>query len=443
MKISLLNHASIIVEIDGFKLLTDPWYFGTGFDGGWGLRFQNPEAIEQVASCTHLWISHFHQDHFHVPTLKKILEIHPDIIVLGNHSHNFQLDNAMKGVGFPNVLTVEERQPIRINERISLTRFPTTGIDNMLLIESDEGVILNYNDCVLPGNSQRWLVKKFGPVDVFLSNFNHAGKLLRYPMDPGDVIKEELRDNFRNYIAAFNPRWVIPFASYHYYRSPDNLQQNESLNELEDLLPIDQRIIPIHIGGQVTFDKNMQEYQVEAQSYSVTKSVYEVKGQGASKSWEEIVSAAGKYCKKIRTGFPIFYHFLPVLKIYIYDLDINANVHPRNGIVRDTAPESASESHIQVHSEALFNWFDHPFGTDTFVVGGHFRISNTHIIPVRWQFIFSLLTENRLDLKSLVLMLFSLSGIRFIWHRREEIMGILTSGQIGPVYQQEKKKSPA
>ena len=439
MKISLLNHASIIVEINGFKLLTDPWYFGTAFNGGWGLRFENPEAIEHVSSCTHLWISHFHQDHFHIPTLKKILEIHPEIIVLGNHSHNFQLDNAMRGVGFPNVLTMPERKPVNINERLSLTRYPTTGIDNMLLIESDEGVILNYNDCVLPDNSQRWLVKKFGPVDVFLSNFNHAGKLLRYPMDTGEEIKAELRDNFRNYIAAFNPRWVIPFASYHYYRSPDNLQQNESLNELEDLLPIDQRIIPVHIGEQVIFDQKFEDYRVEPQSNSVSKSVYGVVEQGASKSWEEIVSAAEKYCKKIRSGFPIFYHFLPVLKIHIYDLDINAQVHPRKGIVQDTASQATSESHIQVHSEALFNWFDHPFGTDTFVVGAHFRISNTYIIPLRWQFIFSLLTENGIDLKSLVRMLFSISGIRFIWHRREEIMGVLTSGQIGPVYQQEKK----
>jgi hypothetical protein len=120
-------------------------------------------------------------------------------------------------------------------------------------------------------------------------------------------------------------------------------------------------------------------------------------------------------------------------------LNINAHLHPRNGIVQDTTPQSTSDSHIQVHSEALFNWLDRPFGTDTFVVGAHFRISSTHIIPVRWQFIFSLLTENAIDLKSLVIMLFSISGIRFIWHRREEIMGVLVSGQIGPEYQQEKK----
>ena len=94
MKIQLINHASILIETDGIKLLTDPWYFGYAFDGGWGLKYNHPSAFEIAQTATHLWISHFHTDHFHIPTLKKILEINPKLIVLGNRSFNFQLDDS-------------------------------------------------------------------------------------------------------------------------------------------------------------------------------------------------------------------------------------------------------------------------------------------------------------------------------------------------------------
>ena len=104
VKVHLQNHSSVIIEIGEVKLLTDPWYMGYCFDGGWGLQYNNSEAFQNVETCNFLWISHFHPDHFHVPTLKRILEINPNIKVIGNNSYNFQMDEAVRKIGFKNII---------------------------------------------------------------------------------------------------------------------------------------------------------------------------------------------------------------------------------------------------------------------------------------------------------------------------------------------------
>ena len=80
MYISLLNHACVkICFSDGTKLLTDPWLKGFCFSEGWNLRYENESAWDELRDCTHLWISHFHEDHFHVSTLRELVKINPEI----------------------------------------------------------------------------------------------------------------------------------------------------------------------------------------------------------------------------------------------------------------------------------------------------------------------------------------------------------------------------
>ena len=75
-KVKLLSHASILIEVDGKKVLTDPWYFGTAFNDGWELSYK--PILEEIKAYIHdvdiIWISHEHPDHLHFPTLKWIAE---------------------------------------------------------------------------------------------------------------------------------------------------------------------------------------------------------------------------------------------------------------------------------------------------------------------------------------------------------------------------------
>jgi L-ascorbate metabolism protein UlaG (beta-lactamase superfamily) len=125
MKIEYLNHASVIIKSDEQSLLCDPWFSGRAFAGGWGLQYDNPDALEKAKSCSHLWISHFHGEHLHVPTLKQLAALSPKIIALANDSANFRISEALQRAGFENIVPLYERRKLPLTSDMKVTRYPT------------------------------------------------------------------------------------------------------------------------------------------------------------------------------------------------------------------------------------------------------------------------------------------------------------------------------
>ncbi len=177
--ITVLNHAALKIQIADVSMLTDPWLWGTCFKDGWGLGMENPAALAEARSCDVLWISHFHGDHHHVPTLTELARLSPAMRVIANDSVNFSVSAAMPRIGFVNVVSLGERVPLRVSAGLEVLRIPATGIDNMLVMRTAEGIVLNYNDCNLPRRAIRALAAKIGPVDVLLNNYNIAAKVCR------------------------------------------------------------------------------------------------------------------------------------------------------------------------------------------------------------------------------------------------------------------------
>ena len=428
MEIEYLNHASIIIRDGAVRLLIDPWLWGTCFEEGWGLRYNNPEAIEKTKDCTHIWVSHFHQDHFHRPTLFKILELNPNIQFIGNRSYNFQLDDAAKQMGFKNVDSLFERKPLALNEQFTITRIPTTGIDNMLLIKTSKEVILNYNDCNIPLLSQKKLKKRIGHIDYLLTNFNHAGKLFLYPYPPAAVIREKLVKSFSDNYTVFDPDHILPFASYHYYRAPESFKQNEAMLDVTDLMQLSPKIINWHPGDKLTTISGKPEI------VRVTETIRNIPDKLERKrsySIEELKKAATSFSKILRSKFGFLSKFSPSLLIHVTDLNELIGMHPNKGFF---IPGANSQPHITAHSEALYNWFSKPYGTDTFVVGAHFDIVNENRVPLKWKIVIGLLVDNKLDARSVMKMLFKKDGLGFLWNRREEMLGVLLNFRLAPSY---------
>jgi hypothetical protein len=428
MEIEYLNHASVIIKDGPVSLLIDPWLWGTCFEEGWGLRFNNPDALNKTRECTHIWVSHFHQDHFHRPTLKKILEINPQIQFIGNRSYNFQLDEAASQIGFQNVIPLLERKPLGLSRQFLITRFPTTGIDNMLLIKTSKEVILNYNDCNIPLVTQKKFKKRIGHIDYLLTNFNHAGKLFLYPYPEAATIKEKLVKSFSDNYTIFDPDHILPFASYHYYRAPESFRQNEAMLDARDLLKLDRRIINWHPGDKLVTTSGKP---VIVKVSEVIHNTPDMLVHKRSYSLEELRSANVDFSKMLRSRFGFLSRFFPPLYIQITDLNSLIGIHPQKGIF---IPTAATQPHITAHSEALYNWFSKPYGTDTFVVGAHFDIINENRVPLKWKIIIGLLVDNKLDLRSVIKMPFKKGGIRFLWNRREEMIGVLLNFRLAPSY---------
>ncbi len=363
-----------------------------------------------------------------MPTLKHLAAVAPDITALANESANFQLSEALQRSGFRNIVPLYERRKLPLTTNLTVTRFPTAGIDNMLLIETPEGTILNYNDCHLPIDALKLLTSKIGKVDVLLNSFNHAIKFIDNPRRSDEEIRQELKTNYKKVMDAISPRWAIPFASAHYYRTPHTLWQNNSLLQSEDLAELDSRILPLRIGSEATFDERLQP-TLSPSSANIALNPKDTKSEIESVPFDEVLHAAKDFGTRLKRSLLGLTFWIPELRIRVEDYDKVIRFDVNNQVfAEDTG--GTGDAHIQAHSSALSQWFVKPYGADSFFIGGHFEVVSKSIQPIRRVLLACSLMEKRLSPRSLTHYLLRPAGIKFLLNRREEIFVTLTQRRL-------------
>lgn len=428
VRIHYLNHASLLVEVGNVRILFDPWLEGTAFSGGWGLRYDNPRAFDVGASATHLWISHWHSDHLHAPSLAKLASRNPDMVVLANVSANFSMVGRMESLGFRDVRALGEREPVELDEETTCCRYPTAGIDNMLHITSGAWSMLNYNDCNLPAKAIRSLRRHIAPLDLLFTNYNHAGKL--FDVIDDEARKDQLREVLELTVEALEPTRVVPFASNHYYRTSESSDQNASMlgfDDLDSIARTDERYVVPRIGDELVFE-NASRVTVDARKPRLPHQAFETHDYGPSAPWDELVEEVSARTKALRS------QFLQLGRLAVPDLVVRLSDHDRN--LRLSLGQPAREAdpsdvpHIEAHSQAIRIWLARRFGDDTFIAGAHFRLleANTNAIE-RWALV-TLLEASHLDPQSCLEYLKEPQGRRFLWNRREEIVATLFGGRV-------------
>lgn len=71
MKITKIGHCCLVLEMPGAKIMTDPGSFTI-------------EGQEKVTGIDLIVVTHEHGDHFHVPSVKVLLEKNPGVTVVAN-----------------------------------------------------------------------------------------------------------------------------------------------------------------------------------------------------------------------------------------------------------------------------------------------------------------------------------------------------------------------
>jgi L-ascorbate metabolism protein UlaG (beta-lactamase superfamily) len=427
LSVEYLNHASVLLRTGKLRLLSDPWFEGTAFSGGWGLRYHNPDALDAACNATHLWISHWHGDHFHVGTLQALARRNPELVVLANSSANFCMAERMRGLGFRHVLELGERTPLEIETHVHVTRYPTAGIDNMLHVRAPGWSILNYNDCNLRPSAARALRDKIGAVDVLLTNYNHAGKL--FEARAPELEKQALWRALSRTIDLFSPRRVVPFASSHYYRVSSSRPQNASLLDFEDLqerAAWDPRFLILRVGDRAQLPAAHLPPRLTPREPRLPKQPEIEHDYGPSVPWEELVRTANARCDELSEGFPLLNRFVKPLVIEVSDQGRRMQLDLRSG-ARELGRAPA---HIAAHSRALHDWLSRPFGDDSFVAGAHFGVASRDLGTIRLWVALSLLHSSQLSVRDALGYLRTREGLRFFWCRREEILSTLAAGSV-------------
>ena len=132
MFITMVNHASVFIEDNDIGILCDPWFFGTVFNDSWGLEFETPKKVINTVlkKTTHLYISHEHPDHLHFPTLKELCGKFKNKITLYIQDlPRKEVLNALKKIGYNNIVEVKHRDKIELNEFFSLYMYSVFPVD--------------------------------------------------------------------------------------------------------------------------------------------------------------------------------------------------------------------------------------------------------------------------------------------------------------------------
>jgi L-ascorbate metabolism protein UlaG (beta-lactamase superfamily) len=413
------------IDVADVRFLFDPWLEGTAFSGGWGLSYDNPAALALACEATHLWISHWHSDHMHWPTLHKIAASAPDMIVFANASLNFTMAERLLACGFRDVRPLPERRELEVTSRVRITRFPTAGIDNMLLLHADDMRILNYNDCNLPSAALRALRKQVGPIDVLLTNYNHAGKLFELYGD--EAIKNAFFAALPRAADAIEPRYVLPFASSHYYRTQESWAQNASLldfTELEQRTKHDPRFVVLRVGDAATLTDHEVLWERRVPAIEAAPRV--THSYGESIPWDLLLAAASQRSRLLARKFPGFSPLVPALVVRVSDHEKLMRLR----LGKDAETVTGLTPHIRAHSRALEDWHGRKFGDDTFFAGAHFEVLSEDVHAIRAWALLTLLDASHLDVRSMLRYLTSSRGRWFILNRREEIWFTVSQFQL-------------
>ncbi len=147
--ISIINlgAACCIIECEGIRILCDPWLFGRIYLGTWEREIPLADPIASIGHVDYIWISHCHDDHYHPPSIRAVMEANPGArLWIGPSPY---LGKIMARDGFAPI--IQDR--LRFGEDFMAEVIPNQGydidinIDTALVVIDKESALINMNDC--------------------------------------------------------------------------------------------------------------------------------------------------------------------------------------------------------------------------------------------------------------------------------------------------------
>jgi UDP-MurNAc hydroxylase len=237
VKITLISHASVIIESRGLRIWTDPWLSGKVFNESWSLfppAAFDPAILEGI---DYLWISHIHPDHFHIPSLSSLPpQFKSRVKVLFQDNHADQVFGVMEKCGFKNFQVLPHRKLTPLNDSTAVYCYSIGTLDSCLGVSEPEGSLFNVNDCRLNATDCRRVKSDLGRIDTVLSQFSLAVYNGLQPREfhlsrGAAAVLEKIFENHAN----LGAKVTIPFASLMRFSLVDNRYMNAFANRPRDV----------------------------------------------------------------------------------------------------------------------------------------------------------------------------------------------------------------
>lgn len=430
MKLTMICHASVLIEAGDVSLLMDPWLVGDAFNESWSmvsLPALKPEALQKI---THIWISHEHPDHFSLPTLKSIpKEDKARITVLYQRHFSSRIINVLRKLGFKAALELPLGRWVKIGAKGFEVQCQSVGtFDSLLAVRADGVTVLNVNDCWMNDSGDRTVARRVGRVDVLLTQFSIAHRVGN-PEDTKPSKSSNVITKMRRYIKVFRPDMTIPFASFVYFSHEENRYLNRWANQphtvIENLQGSPTRVQFLYNGDSWSSETGfkLQGNAVEQYRADFARALNRPYRRHNSYPIDEVVKEGQRLVDKVRKRFPrqLFKRMSPIY-FYLSDLERAICFDLSEG-VREIIRKK-EECDIELGSQALWYSFRFPWGFDTLDVSGRFRLINRRV-NMRGLYVCHLFTIAFDTKEASWASLLSARSISFWWSKRREVIGRL------------------
>jgi Beta-lactamase superfamily domain len=240
MKITLIGHASILIEVGGVIILSDPWWRGPCFGAQWW-NYPLP-YLEAMAGrhIDYIYISHGHHDHFHPGTLRT-LNRDAKILV----SRKIMLSSHVKKLGFE-VIELDDDQIYTLATGVTCRVMETHAQDTLMAVTDGQEVCLNLNDALhsapqaVQSSFIARLMQLYPTIDYVFCGYGIASHFPNCYEIPGKnrEATTACRQQFFNrqwtrLIAELKPRYGFPFAADIVFLETDLFWANEPTHNAE------------------------------------------------------------------------------------------------------------------------------------------------------------------------------------------------------------------
>ena len=394
MDIEFVGHASVIVNMNNKKILTDPWFSGRVFNDSWSLFPKFKVDIKTIESVDYLWISHEHPDHFHFPTLKSFSdEFKQKVTVLFQEKHTDRIPKALKKLGFANIVTLKHRQKYELSDGLFFYNYQVGHLDSSLAIFNSESTVLNVNDCTISPSDCDIILRDISKVDILLHQFSIA----HYPgFIDHETILNRMRENklkdMLSCISSFKPDFIIPFASFVYFCCEDNKFINDYANSIRDCFDIlePDKAVVLYPGEKWNYKEihdNVKSLEMYEKSYSKMKNLDFFHPKSVSLS--QIKIQFTKFIDDIFDKYPKFLiRLLKPMSVKFYDLGIVIIYDIRNRKIGLSKKEI--EPDLIMHSQCFSHGIENDWGFSTLTVGGRIKIIKNNQSWVRHRIFYTL-----------------------------------------------------
>ncbi|HEX2687017.1 MAG TPA: hypothetical protein VHN14_10385 [Kofleriaceae bacterium] len=237
MDLTLISHASVIVDCGHVVVWTDPWLESRAFNNSWELLPAPSPDRTFLERVTHIWVSHEHPDHFNIPTLRSLpAEFRERVTVCYQKRNTTKIFDALRKLGYRRFFHLRDRAMVRV-EDVTLYCFQAHLGDSVLGIRHGDRRLLNINDAEIDERDCKRILAEFGRPDVVLNQFSIAGYVRSRDLDRDlpRLARDKLDQLVRNH-QWLEANLTVPFASFMHFCMEDNAYLNRYANHPRDVV---------------------------------------------------------------------------------------------------------------------------------------------------------------------------------------------------------------